>query len=41
MERVAQQVVNIESPDDVALANRMKHGRDQIVSELQKLIMVR
>ncbi len=39
MERVAQQVVDIESPDDVALADRMKHGRDQIVSELQKLII--
>jgi MoxR-like ATPase len=39
LERVAQQVVDIESPDDVALADRMKHGRDQIVSELQKLII--
>ena len=39
MERVAQQVVDIESPDDVALADRMKHGRDHIVSELQKLII--
>ena len=39
MERVAQQVVDIESPDDVALADRMKHGRDQIVTELQKLII--
>ena len=39
MERVAQQVVDIESPDDVALADRMKHGRDQIVAELQKLII--
>jgi MoxR-like ATPase len=39
VERVAQQVVDIESPDDVALADRMKHGRDQIVSELQKLII--
>ena len=39
MERVAQQVMDIESPDDVALADRMKHGRDQIVSELQKLII--
>jgi MoxR-like ATPase len=39
VERVAQQVVDIESADDVALADRMKHGRDQIVSELQKLII--
>jgi MoxR-like ATPase len=39
VERVAQQVVDIESPDDVALADRMKQGRDQIVSELQKLII--
>jgi MoxR-like ATPase len=39
VERVAQQVVDIESPDDVALADRMKHGRDQIVSELHKLII--
>ena len=39
MERVAQQVVDLESPDDIALADRMKHGRDQIVAELQKLII--
>ncbi len=39
MDRVAQQVVDIESPDDVALADRMKQGRDQIVAELQKLII--
>ena len=39
MERVAQAVVDIESPDDVALADRMKHGRDQIIAELQKLII--
>jgi MoxR-like ATPase len=39
VERVAQQVVDIESPDDVALADRMKQGRDQIVAELQKLII--
>jgi MoxR-like ATPase len=39
VERVAQQVVDIESPDDVALADRMKQGRDQIVKELQKLII--
>ena len=39
MDRVAQQVVDIESPDDVALADRMKHGRDQIIAELHKLII--
>jgi MoxR-like ATPase len=39
VERVAQPVVDIESPDDVALADRMKHGRDQIIAELQKLII--
>ena len=39
MNRVAQEVVNLESPDDVALADRMKQGRDQIVTELRKLII--
>jgi MoxR-like ATPase len=31
--------VDLESPDDVALADRMKVGRDRIVSELRKLIV--
>ena len=39
VDRVAQQVVDIESPDDVALADRMKQGRDQIIAELHKLII--
>ena len=39
MERVAQEVVDLESPDDIALADRMKHGRDQIITELRKLII--
>ena len=39
MERVAQDVVDLESPDDVALADRMKQGRDQITTELKKLIV--
>jgi MoxR-like ATPase len=36
---VQQDVVDLESPDDVALADKMKVGRDQIVSELRKLII--
>ena len=32
-------VVDLESPDDVALADRMKLGRDQIVTELRKTIV--
>ncbi len=39
MDRVAQQVVDLDSPDDVALADRMKRGQDQIIAELQKLII--
>ena len=40
MDRVAtQEVVDLESPDDVALADRMKAGRDQIIAELHKLII--
>jgi MoxR-like ATPase len=33
------EVVNIESPDDVALADRMKLGREQILTELRKTIV--
>jgi MoxR-like ATPase len=32
-------VVDLDSPDDVALADRMKLGRDQILTELRKLII--
>jgi MoxR-like ATPase len=32
-------VVDLESPDDIALADRMKTGRDRITSELRKLIV--
>ncbi|HXW08126.1 MAG TPA: MoxR family ATPase [Vicinamibacterales bacterium] len=40
MERVADKdVVDLESPDDVALADRMKAGRDQVIAELHKLII--
>jgi MoxR-like ATPase len=34
-----EDVVDLESPDDVALADRMKVGRDRIVAELHKLII--
>jgi MoxR-like ATPase len=37
--RVAQEVVNLESPDEIALADRMKAGKEQIVTELGKLII--
>ena len=33
------ETVMLEAPDDVALAERMKDGRDRIVSELRKLII--
>ena len=39
MNRVAQEVVNLESPDEIALADRMKAGKEQIVTELKKLII--
>ena len=39
MNRVAQEVVNLESPDEIALADRMKLGKEQIVTELKKLII--
>ena len=39
MERFATDVVDLESPDDLALAERMKAGRDRIISELKKLIV--
>jgi MoxR-like ATPase len=32
-------VVDLESPDDIALADRMKVGREQIVAELRKVIV--
>jgi MoxR-like ATPase len=40
LERIATtDVVDIQAPDDVALADRMKVGRDQILAELRKTII--
>ena len=39
MNRSVTDTIELESPDDVALAERMKAGRDRIVSELRKLIV--
>ena len=39
MNRTATDTIELDSPDDVALAERMKAGRDRIVSELRKLIV--
>jgi MoxR-like ATPase len=40
VDRVATtEVVDLQSPDDVALADRMKHGRQQILHELRKTIV--
>ena len=39
MDHVMPDVVDLESPDDVALADRMKTGRDRITTELKKLIV--
>jgi MoxR-like ATPase len=37
--RTVTDVVDLESPDDVALADRMKVGRDSILTELRKTIV--
>src|SRR5688572_4081016 len=39
VDRTATEVVDIQSPDDVALADRMKLGREQILTELRKTIV--
>jgi MoxR-like ATPase len=36
---VAQDTVDLESPDDIALADKMKVGRQQIIAELGKRII--
>ncbi|MEP7344747.1 MAG: MoxR family ATPase [Gemmatimonadaceae bacterium] len=36
---VPQEKVALEAPDDIALADRLRHGRDQIITELRKLIV--
>ena len=36
---MAQDTVDLESPDDIALADRMKVGREQVIAELGKRII--
>ena len=36
---MASDVVNLESPDDIKLADKMKAGREQILRELRKVII--
>ena len=36
---VSDTVVDLESPDDIALADRMNAGRGKIVTELKKIIV--
>jgi len=39
MNPLVSDVVNLDSPDDIALADRMKAGRQQILTELRKIIV--
>ena len=39
MDSTATDVVDLQSPDDLALAERMKEGRERIVAELKKAIV--
>jgi MoxR-like ATPase len=39
LDLVTTKTIDLDSPDDVALADRMKSGRDRIVAELKKAIV--
>src|SRR3954470_24472023 len=39
MNPLVSDVVDLDSPDDIALADRMNAGRQQIVTELRKIII--
>ena len=39
MEQTVTEAVDLASPDDLALADRMRAGREQIIKELKKLIV--
>ncbi|HEY7056867.1 MAG TPA: AAA family ATPase, partial [Vicinamibacterales bacterium] len=39
MNPTATNAIDLDSPDDVALADRMKTGRDRIIAELRKAIV--
>jgi MoxR-like ATPase len=39
LDRTLTDVIDLESADDVALADRMKSGRDRIITELRKIII--
>lgn len=38
-DRSTDETARLEAPDDIALAEQLKQGRDQVVSELKKLII--
>ena len=39
MARLAPDTIQLDSPDDIALADRMKAGRERIIAELRKAII--
>ena len=39
MNPMVSDTVDLQSPDDIALADRMNAGRQQIVTELKKIIV--
>ena len=39
MSQYANEVVDLDAADDLALADRMKVGREQILTELRKIIV--